>query len=229
MQTFAEAFDFLAGLPSIIGPVLAATILVLATNWRWSITALLVQYALVALALSHSVRPEVAVIKGLVGVLVVMILYVSARAIPEPTQTQGREFGARSLLEEDGRRVFRLSVGWLSGPLGLPLRILAVLLMALGVVHVLGQYNSPLVTRELAFVACWLGGMGVLGLVLSSNTLRVALSVLTILSGFDLVYAALEPSLTMVGFWSAFMLLASLAFSYVIVVEGAVVPEEKES
>jgi hypothetical protein len=92
--------------------------------------------------------------------------------------------------------------------------------MALALIQLFSKYSLTLVPVEIAFVACWLGGMGMLGLVLSGDPLRAAFSLLTILTGFDLVYSGLEPSLTMVGFWAAFTLVASLAFSYLAAVYG---------
>lgn len=56
---------------------------------------------------------------------------------------------------------------------------------------------------------------------LSGDPIRVATAILTILAGFDLVYAPLEPSLALVGLWSTMTLVAALAFSYLIVVHNA--------
>jgi hypothetical protein len=58
--------------------------------------------------------------------------------------------------------------------------------------------------------------MGMLGLVLSGHPLRAAVAVMTFLAGFDLVFAALEPSLAVAGFLSAFYLFAALGFAYLI-------------
>ena len=59
-----------------------------------------------------------------------------------------------------------------------------------------------------------------LGLVVSSEPMREAPAVLTILAGFDLVYGGLELRLAVVGFWSALTILAALAFSYLALVQG---------
>jgi hypothetical protein len=134
---------------------------------------------------------------------------------------------------ERGRAGFRLSLGlhpeWGAGPLGLPLRLLTVILVALAVIRFFDDYRSllPLLNAEnatvppdLALVAFWLGGMGLVGLVLSGDALRVAAALLTILSGFDLIYASVEPNLAVVGFLGALALLGALAFSYLVVVQG---------
>ena len=76
------------------------------------------------------------------------------------------------------------------------------------------------VPPDVAFAAVWLGGMGIMGIVLSGLALRVAPALLTVLCGFDLVYAGLEPNLAIAGFFGALTLLAALAFSYLAAVQG---------
>jgi MFS family permease len=206
MEAFANIFAFLAGLPAVIGLFVTALIIFLTSDWRLSLTALLMQYVLVGLILTRFIQPEVALVKILVGVLVVPILYLSARQM----QT-AEEPGTR---EENGLQFLGLQLGWDAGPLGFPLRLFAVLLVLLGLVRLLSVYRLPVVSTNVALVTLWLGSMGLIGLIVSGGPLRVALALLTILAGFDLVYAILEPSLAMVGFFGALTLLAALAFSY---------------
>ena len=193
MQTLTDVFTFIAGTPAIVGPVLTAVVLLLTSNWRLSLIALLFQYSLVALAVSRVVRPEVAVVKALVGILVVLILYITAQNTAE----------ARSLRGTEGTRPkrFGLHVGWLDGPLGLPLRLLAVMLLALALIRLFENYSLTMIPANIAFVACWLAGIGILGLILSAEPLRVGLALLTLLTGFDLAFSELEPSLALVGFF----------------------------
>jgi hypothetical protein len=62
--------------------------------------------------------------------------------------------------------------------------------------------------------------MGLVGLVLSGDPLRVTPALLTILAGFDLVYASLESSPAVIGFWGALTLLTVLAFAYLATVQA---------
>ncbi len=212
MQTLTDVFAFIAGTPAIVGPILTAVVLFLTSNWRLSLIALLFQYSLVALALSQIVRPEVAVVKALVGILAVLILYITAqntaetRSLRAPSVARPQRFG--------------LHVGWLDGPLGLPLRLLTVVLLALALIRLFENYSLTLLPANIAFVACWLAGIGVLGLILSAEPLRVSLALLTFLTGFDLAFAQLEPSLALVGFWGALTLVVSLALSHLASVHG---------
>jgi len=209
MDLISDILSFTSGLPSLIGLILAAAIIFLAADWRLSLAALLVQYILVGVALWPSIQQQVVIVKILAGVLAVVILYLSARLLPQAPAAEAA----------GGTRLFlRLHVDWAAGPLGLPLRFLAVLLMALGVVRLFQGYQPTLVPADLALAACWMGGMGLLGLILSGDPLRVAPAVLTILSGFDLAYAGLDQNLAVAGFFGALTLLAALGFSYLILV-----------
>ena len=210
MDTISDILSFMAGLPSLIGLILAAAIIFLAADWQLSLAALLVQYILVGMALSPSIHQEVAIVKILAGVLAVVILYLSARLIPQAPVAEAAAGGTRHFL--------RLHVDWAAGPLGVPLRFLAVLLVALGVLRLFQDYQPTLVPIDLALAACWMGAMGLLGLILSEDPLRVAPAALTILAGFDLAFAGLDQNLAVAGFFAALTLLAALGFSYLILV-----------
>lgn len=207
METISDILSFMAGLPSLIGLILAAATIFLASDWRLSLGALLVQYILAGMALSPSVPQEVAIVKILSGTLAVVILYLSARLVPPAPAVEAAE---------GTHRFLRLHVDWAAGPLGMPLRFLAVLLVALGVFRLFQGYQPTLVPADIALAACWMAGMGLLGLILSGDPLRVAPAALTLLAGFDLVYAGLDENLAVAGFFGALTLLAALGFSYLI-------------
>ena len=220
MEAIPETIALLAGLPAIIGLILTAAVIFLTSDWRLSLTALLVQYVLVGLTLTRFIKAEVAIVKILAGVLAVSILYLSARRI------QGEREGQEST---DGLQFFGFHLGWRTGPLGLPLRILVLTMVALAAIHFFDAYRSLLpvldsdgstVPPDTAFVSMWLAVTGMMGLVLSGEPLRVAAAVLTILTAFDLVYAGLESRLSIIGFMAALTLMAALAFAYLVTVQG---------
>ena len=221
MEAFGGIFEFLAGVPAMIGLVLASITVFLASDWRLSLTGLLVQYVLVGVTLTRLVQDEMAIVWILVGVLAVSILYLSARHVQE---IKGSE-----AVEKTESGFLGLRVGWAAGPLGLPLRLLTVILVGLAVLRFFDDYRMLLpildssevaVPLDIAFVAFWLGGMGLVGLILSADPLRVAPALLTILAGFNLVYASLESAPAIIGFWSTLTLLAVLAFSYLATVQA---------
>jgi hypothetical protein len=212
MEAFSDLFAFLAGVPAVAGLVLTALIIFLTSDWRLSLTALLVQYVFVGLSLTRTIQTEVALVKILIGVLAVSILYLTARRIQEEAGSQPEV--------ETSPRFLGLSVSWSAGPLGLPLRLLTVVLVALGLVRLFMGYRFPLAPADIAFVVFWMGSMGIMGLVLSGDPLRVAAAILTILAAFDLVYATLEPSLSIAAFWGALTLMAALAFAYLATIHA---------
>jgi hypothetical protein len=221
MEAFADLFVSMAGVPAMVALVLTSVTIFLTSDWRLSLTGLLVQYVLVGIALTRFIQVEVAVVKILVGVLVVPILYLSARQIQEVKDTQGTK--------ESRGRFLGMQVGWGAGPLGLPLRLLALMLVALAVIRFFDEYRMLLpvlpgenstIPTDIAFVAFWLGGIGLIGLVLSGKPLRVAPAIFTLLAAFDLIYAGLEPGLAIVGLLGALTLLSALAFSYLITIDG---------
>lgn len=221
MDVFTNVLVFMAGVPAIVGLVLTAVAVFLTSDWRLSLTSLLVQYLLVGLVLTRFIQAEVAIVKILVGVMVVLMLYLSVRRV--------QAVGPFQELEQQRVRLLGLRVAWGRGPLGLPLRLLVAFLVAVAVIRFSGEYytllptpdgGNPTISPDVALAAFWLGCMGLVGLILSGEPDRVAPAVFTTLAGFELIYAGLETNLAIVGFWEAFILLAALALSYLIVVRG---------
>lgn len=206
MEANPQILTNLAGTPVIVGLFLAALITFLTSDWRLSLTALLVQYILIGAALAATIRLEVSVVKVLVGVLVVSILYLTARRLQEVKQP--------SQSDKVGMRFLGMEVRLGAGPLGLPVRFLTVMLAILALFRVIQDYRLPFVDAATALAATWLAILGLLGLILSDNRLRMATALFTILAGFDLVYAQLETSLAIVGFWGALLILTALGFAY---------------
>ncbi len=221
MGIVTDTFEFMTGMPAMIGLILTAVSILLTAEWRLSLTALLVQYVLVGLTLTRFVQAELAVVKILVGVLVVSILYLSARHTPD----------ARDSHESatDEVRSHRLHLEWWAGPLGLPLRILTVIMVALAGIHFFDDYRALLpvldggrgvVPADMAFISLWLAEAGLMGLILSSDPLRVAPALLTVLTAFDLVYVLVEPSVAVVGLVATVTLMSALAFAYLTTIRG---------
>lgn len=208
MPVFSNLFAFLAGTPALVGLAITALIIYLTSDWRMSLLALLAQYLLAGLVLTGTVRLEVALVKMLVGGSVALILFLSARHLPVRKQNR--------IAQRGSMRFLGFHIGWLDGPLSIPLRFLSIFLVALAIIRLFLGYHLAAVPMNIALVACWLVGMGLLGLILSADPMRAAAAVLTILTGFDLAYTQLESSLAVVGFLGACTILGALAFSYLV-------------
>lgn len=212
MEAFSDTFAAIATVPALVGLFLTGVIIFLTSDWRLSLAALLIQYILTGLTLTRFIETEVAVVKILVGVIVVLMLYLSARHVQEVQQS-------RAILEGEVQ-LRRLRLGWDAGWMGLLLRFLVVMLVVIALTRLFSVYSLPLVSTGITFVAIWLASMGVIGLVLGGGPLRLAPALLTIMVGFDLVYTTLEPSLAIAGFFGTLVLLTGLAFSYLAVAHG---------
>jgi hypothetical protein len=232
MNPFGEVLQILAATPAIVLLILAGAVLVLAGDWRLLLTALLVEYVAAALTLTRMIRPELALLRVLVGALAVPILYLTARRIADTPPRRNNGYARRSLVppasptsHPDQAAVpawghWLWQIDWTAGPLGVPLRVLALVLVGLGIVHLFRTYPPSAVSSDLAFATYWLVGMGLLGLVLSEQPLRAGPALLTILIGFDLTFATLERSLAVYGFYGSLTLLTALALSYLAAVRG---------
>jgi hypothetical protein len=212
MEALSDILASLVGLPALAILVAAALTLFLTSDWRLSLTALLVEYLSLGLLLLRFVPLGIALAKIVTGAFVVAVLYLTARRMQDaqvPVQQESNE-----------PRFLGLQVGWGAGPLGLPLRLMAVLLLLLGLLRLFSDYGVSLVSIDMAFAASLLAGMGMLGLLLSSDMLRVASSLLSVLLGFDLVYTRMNPNLATAGMLAVLYLLSALAFSYLASVQG---------
>ena len=84
--------SFLTTTPAVAGLVITASLIVVIRDWRFSLAALAVQYVLVGLLLTRLIQPQVALTKVLIGALVCIVLYLTARLAStgeeEPTSEQ---------------------------------------------------------------------------------------------------------------------------------------------
>jgi hypothetical protein len=99
-------------------------------------------------------------------------------------------------------------------PVSLPFRLLAVVLTGLATSSLLSSYPLPEVPRDIGFVCYWLALIGLLAMILTVEPLKAGLGLLTFMAGFELFYAALESSLSVVGLLGIVNLLIALAIAY---------------
>jgi hypothetical protein len=193
--------SFLTASPAVVGLVVTASLIIMVRDWRASLAALLAQYLLLGFLLTRLIPFEVATVKTLIGALICPILYLTAR--------RGRRGRQR-----DKDRPSPLPTGWEVFPVGLPFRLLAVVLMGLVASSLLKSHPLPEVPRDIGFACYWLALAGLLVMILTAEPLKAGLGLLTFMAGFELFYAALESSLSVVGLLGIVNLFMALAIAY---------------
>ncbi len=177
---------------------LCGTAIILVSDRRWMVGLLAAQYVGVFLLVSFSWPVEIAVVKLVAGWMATAILFLALGA----SSSEGKE---RFITSKPGT-VF---MGFTALLIGLSMYSLmpATLRWFLGA--------SP----QQVLGGVWLLGLGTLQLSFSGQDTRIIIGLLTIISGFEILYATLEASVLMTGllallhiglaFVGAYLLMAS--------------------
>ncbi len=213
LADFLARVSFLAAMPAVAGIVISAGILVVNRDWRLNVFALTVQYFFVVLLMTRVIRLEVAAVKGLIGWMICMVFYLTERRASEMQQ---------STADKEAKTSRRLDRWMMSARTSFYL--LACLLMLVAAYTAALRIPLPEIPNDLTLACYQMAGMGLLLIGLSESPMQVGFGLLIFLSGFDLFYVALEPSLAVAGLLGAVSFLIALATAYLravqIVAEG---------
>jgi len=188
MRIFLDQYAFIAvGLLGVVG-----TVMLLTGSWRWRLTALAFQYLGVFWLVALSWPTGLASIKLVVGWMATAILGVS-------------RIGQ---LPSDRRRWPTESVF-----LGLVLLLVFVTVstVAPGIEDWLPTVNSAQTWGSLLLI-----GIGLIHLGIASRGLRVIVSLLTVLSGFEIIYAVVENSALVAGLLATVTLGIAMVGAYLL-------------
>lgn len=183
------------------GLLFTAGLIAVVEEWRISLLALLIQYALVGFLLSGSLSPSIALAKIITGGMIFFILY--------PTGWRGRRKPLAKIAGQE--RTFAISY---------PFRVVGSALMGL-VAYGLLQYPWEGVPTHLAFASNFLMAMGLWTVILGPGPFRMGLGLLTFQIGFELLFTAWERSLLVAGLLGLVNILLALAIPYLEAVELA--------
>lgn len=193
----------------LLGLLVSASLLVIANSWRLKLAALAVQYVCVAALLTQIVIWQVVLVRLIVGAGIVGILTLTSRELtgryPWP---QGAPPAAP---------LPALSAFWKSEfTSDFPFRVVVVALAIVVAGSLAGLPNAVLqgLTPGVKMAGYLLCGLSLLSLGLSEEPLRAGLSLLTLLSGFELLYVVVEPSLAILALLAAVDFGVALAVSY---------------
>lgn len=198
MPTFAELisqFSYLASTPAAAGALLAAALIVILPDWRLSVFLFAAQAVFAGLLFSQILPPQVAGVKMMVGLLISLQLFVTGQQIERRRKSQPSGTAEPP------------PVALLSS--GLPFRIVAAIMVVLvgWQLSLSSDIALPDVSADVGLATFGLVGLGLLGLGLSEEPLKAGMYLLTVLMGFELYYAAVEPALAVMA------LLAAMDFS----------------
>lgn len=213
LTELAARLSFLA-MPAVAGILVTAGLLVVSRDWRLNVWALILQYFFVVVLLTRQIRLEVAAVKGLIGWLVCMVFYVTERRVGMLRQSATAEPGG-----QPGRVLAKRWQRWVISARA-SFSLLAGILVAVAAYTATLQFPLPQVPTDTTLACYLLAGLGLLLIGMSESPMRVGLGLLTFMSGFDLFYVALEPSLAVAGLFGAVSFLIALATAYLRTAQG---------
>lgn len=193
----------------LIGLIVTAACIVLFADWRLALFALLAQYGCVAWLLAQWVPMPLPIIRVLAGAFAATILYFTFRRAQDNYRrdlAQAEDEAARLVVE----RLYRLPVFII----GLPFRVFALALVAVGIIGIASSMTFLDMPAEILFGGLWLIAAGILVAILSRDVLRLGLGILLFTSGFTILETATESSLLLYGLINMSDLLLALVIAH---------------
>ncbi len=206
------------------GLLVAASLLVVMPSWRVRLAALAVQYVCVAALLTQIVIWQVVVTRLIVGAGIVGILVLTGRELTGvfPWQRRAAPLGdGAAAAATPSTPLATLTRLWKTQfSADFPFRAVAVAMAIVAAASLAGQPTVllPGLSPGLKMAGYLLCGLGLFSLGLSEEPLRAGLSLLTLLSGFQLLYVAVETSLAIVALLAVVDFAVALAVSYLALV-----------
>jgi len=192
-----------------VGLILATSTTILITrDWRISLGSLAVQYIAVFWLTSRHLPFVMGSVKLIAGWMVVAALGMTRLGLTSMDK-----------LEED--------TFW---PRGQWFRIILMLIVTLVTVGATPRVEAAIPGLGFPVIAggLLLVGAGVVHLGVTSELLRVALGLLTMLAGFEIIYAAVESSILVTGFLAVTNLGLGIVGSYLLIAGSTPLESEEE-
>lgn len=202
------------GLIPLFGVVVvgfSSLLLLISSNWRWSIAALALQYFGAFLLILIEWRIPMAATVVLAGWISCFVLFTVISSVSRDKDTDDDErksninlFDISSQYQPISAMLFRLIAAGVVG--------LAVISLVPGITDWI-----PGITLEQSLGGLILIGLGLLHLGWTANPFRVITGLLTVLTGFEIFYSAVEISALVAGLLAAVTLGLSLVGAYMII------------
>lgn len=217
LVTLLDRLSRLATTPLLVALIFTTLIIAVIRNWRIALPALIVQYVLVGIMLARAIEPGVALIKPLTGALVCLALSVAAQRADNQRASRGE-----SVAIERIRRV-----AWHSVPAQILVRAVAAVVVVTAAFGATVRFPLPGGARELGFGAYVLMSCGILLLATAPETLNIGIGLLVFISGVELAYTPLEPSISVSVLLGIMTLLVGLAIAYLTLADGGALAEQE--
>jgi hypothetical protein len=215
LPEIAERLSFFVTTSAAVTVMLTAGVIVVVKDWRASLLAMVIQYVIAGLLLMSEIRMELALIKTLVGALLCVILYMTARHVGWGRSSHLRADDDLGQVNEES-----LPSQW-TLPTELPFRFLAALLVMVVAYGGASAFPLPDVNEAISLAVYTMAALGLLAMGLTDEPFKAGLGLLTYVSAFELYYTVLEPSLIVVGFLGVSNFLIALAIAYLTVARYA--------
>ena len=181
---------------AVIVIVMTSAGLLFVQDWRWSIILLAIQYlGMFVLTLQHW-PIGMASVKVVAGWMSAAILGMTRSGLPASDSTEAVMW--------PGGRLFRLFAA------AVVLLIAAVVTPAVDTI--MADAGFPVTNGSLLLI-----GMGLVHLGIRADMLRVALGLMTVLSGFEILYSTVEGSVLVAGLLAVINLGLALVGSYLLI------------
>lgn len=181
-------------LPAIAAPCAAIAILLIERR-SYKVYLLAFQYVMVSWLVVMPLSLGSASAKLVAGLIAVFVLYMGAVRSVGDIQPTSEEIGF---------------------PRGRVFRLIAVLLVVVGTIGISFDAWIPIdaLPQWIQQAAMLLVFLGILGVGLNIDALQIGISLLTVVSGFEIIYSALEPSLAVIALLALVHLGIALVISY---------------
>lgn len=206
----------LAATPLLAALAGSAILILLIRNWRLALPALIVQYVVIGVMLARVIPPGVALIKPMAGALVCLAISVAAQAADSQRANRGESVAVERIRH----------VAWRSVPAQVLLRAIATALVLTAAFGASVRFPLPGNTRDLGMGAYVLLAGGVLLMGSAPEALNIGIGLLMFISGVELGYTPLEPSISVSVLFGLMTLLVGFAIAYLALADGGALLEQ---
>ncbi|UCF60692.1 MAG: hypothetical protein JSV37_13155 [Anaerolineaceae bacterium] len=200
-MTWLEEFAIVAS----IAVALTGALLILLDNRRLVLTTLAVQYVFVSWLVGLSLPLQVTAAKLVAGLIACAIIAIALANIGWAGQLMTPE----------------------AIPSGMIFRFIAVCLVLLAAIGLGSDIWSalPKISTFASYGATFLIAMGLLQLGFQEEPVKVGVGLLTIISGFEIAYTTIEPSLAVMALLATVHLGIAVVISYLLLIRSGEEPE----